>query len=439
MELAVIGINFRTAPLEVRERFSFPAAAAQAALVRLQAALPGHEQVLLSTCNRTELIVAVLRGSLDVDAVTRLFLGDGSPLPSGLAEHVFVKRGQEAIEHVMSVATSLDSLVVGETEILGQVKQAYCLAVEAKATGKVLNSLLQQVLRVAKRVRAETGLSEGRVSVGSISVELAGKVFSDLCSKTVIIIGAGKIGEQVLKCLLAKGVTECYVVNRSVERAILMADRYGTIAVPYEKLEEQLPRADIVISSTSAPQCIVGATAVRAAMKKRHNRPVLMVDLAVPRDIEEEVGTIDNVYLYNIDDLEHIAGENLAKRGEAVGAARAIIQAEAGELTAAFRADSLGLGAIMTQLDRSIAEIEEAELARGFAKERVAPLGDACDACREEICQMLHRALAKMAAGPRKALHRAAREGRLEELASLMEQMYGAERADSTDESEEEV
>ena len=437
MELAVIGINFRTAPLRIREAVSYSATAALSTLGGLRAEFPGQEFVLLSTCNRTELYVGVECGALDTTGAMHRFLAAGSPLPADLAEHVYVKRNREAVEHLLTVATSLDSLVVGETEILGQVKQAYSLATEAGTTGKVLNSLMQHVLRVGKRVRCETGLSEGRVSVGSISVDLAGKVFGDLASKSVMLVGAGKIGEQTLKALLAKGVTECYVVNRSNERAALMAGRYGVIAVPLERMESLLPRADIVVTSTSSSQRVVLTALVRAAMKQRHGRPVLMVDLGVPRNIEEGVGRIDNVYLYNLDDLEHIAAENRAKRSGEMGAAWAIIHAEAENLTTALRAQGEGLGAAMARLDRSIAQIEQAELARALAKQRVAPLDDACTQCREEICHMLHRALSKMAAGPRKALHRAARDGRLEEVARLIEQMYGEDPSEPGDEPEE--
>jgi glutamyl-tRNA reductase len=426
MALVALGITFRNAPLALRERWSFSATQARAALDRLRQTLPGLELMLLSTCNRTELYAAATdAGLLESEALASALVSAEADPEGEFRGHLYVQRDREAMAHLMAVATGLDSLVVGETEILGQVKQAYQLALDAGTAGRHLNTLAQQVFRVAKRVRNETELARGHVSVGSVAVQLSGKVFDDLGKKTVLIIGAGKIGELAMRALVAKGVKGTYVLNRSQERARAIAEEYHGIALPLERLPDFLPQADIVISSTSAPGCILDVAAVRTAMATRHGRPMLLVDLAVPRDIAAEVGGIDNVYLYNLDDLEDIANQNLAKRQGALEGARRIVQEEVAAVADAMQADALGIGAVMRRLDDTAAEIREAELARVFAKDKVAPLGPACDACRDEICIMLQRALAKMVAGPKKALAEAARSGDFEEFVRVAARLYG--------------
>jgi len=425
MNLVAIGINFRTAPLELRERLAFPASEVPRTLLRLRDELPETELMLLSTCNRTELYAAA--PETDHDTLIQALLGDGDGKGAGLDELFYVKHGQDAVEHLMEVAISLDSLVVGETEILGQVKQAYRLAVDTGTTSRALNTLLQQVFRVAKRVRTETEISRGRVSVGSIAIDLAEKVFDDIATKTVMVVGAGEIGEQTVKSLVERGVTEVLVVNRSRERAQAIAEAYDGRAVRLERLGDFLPRADMVVCSTSAPGCVVSADAVREAVRARHSRPMLLVDLAVPRDVEEEVGKIENVYLYDIDDLQGISNVNLMKRKEAVTEAKKIVAEEASVVTASFRTQTVGVGAFMMKLDQKMARIKEDEITRAFAKDKVAPLEDTCDECRDEICTMLHRALSKMAAGPKKALHQAAKNDNWEEFAKVAATLFDLE------------
>lgn len=436
MNLVAIGINFKTAPLELRERISYSGDEAKKALLALKSRFADNEFFLLSTCNRTELYVAG-RSGLDAEELARSFLSNGRALDAGVHKHLYFKESEEAMEHLLTVAASLDSLVVGETEILGQVKQAYEMAREAGTAGKILNVLLQQVFRVSKRVRTETALSLGRVSVGSIAVDLAARVFDDLASKVVMIVGAGKVGEQTIKTLVAKGVKESYVVNRSLTRGRAIADRYGSIALPFDQLPEFLARAAIVVSSTSAPHCVIRADMVRDAMRLRRARPMLLIDLAVPRDIDDSVGDIDDVYLYNIDDLQGISSDNLASRRDAMEHARQIIREEAAAVAARAQAQAVGIAELMRKLDSTVAEIKEAEVTRVFAKESVAPLGEACDRCRDEICNMLHRALSKMAAGPKKALHQAARDGRWDELAQFAAEMYGIEEPSDSEQSQD--
>jgi glutamyl-tRNA reductase len=433
MDLLAVGANFRTSPLRLRERLSFPAARVPEVLRRLQADLPDSELLLLSTCNRTEVYAAgpaAAAGGEPLIAALLRHAGEADPEMSRL---FYVKHGLQAIEHLMTVATSLDSLVVGETEILGQVKQAFQAATDAGTVGRALSALLQQVFRVAKRVRSETEICRGRVSVGSVAVDLAGKVFGDLSAKTVLVVGTGKIGEQTLRSLTERGVRETCVLNRSIEHSRAVADRYGGIAIEFDRLEDFLPKADIVISATNAPHYVIRADVVRAGARVRHDRPWLLIDLAVPRDIDPAAGDVPNVYLYNVDDLQGITSQNLARRQDALELAQDIIREEAAEVLANFRAESLGLAIFMRHLDEAMAEIEQTELTRAFAKGKVAPLGLECQQCRDEIRVMLHRALAKMAAGPKGALNEAARNGNWDIYSRVAARMYGVETQPTND------
>ena len=269
----------------------------------------------------------------------------------------------------------------------------------------------------------QTDIARGRVSVGSVAVELAEKVFNDLSSKTAMIVGAGEVSEQTLKSLVDRGVREALVLNRSVERGRALADRYGGTAIPFDRLEEYLARADIVISSTGAPHCIIHADAVRRAVLNRHQRPVFLIDLAVPRDVEPAVGDLENVYLYDIDDLQKAADENLALRHAAVDKARQIVDEEVKDAAILFRAESLG--AVMRKIDEKAQRIADSEFRRAFAKPGVAAIPGTCDHCREEVRNMLRRAMSKMTAESKKALNEAAKDERWDEYAKIVERLLG--------------
>src|ERR1035437_2130206 len=261
MSLSVLGINFRTAPVELRERASFTAADVPAVLSRLGAEFPGAEAVLLSTCNRTELYAAGIDVEANKGTLIRMLLRGAAPQEFAAAEkHFYVKKDLIVAQHLLAVVAGLDSMVVGETEILGQVKQAYLLAEQAQTSGKTLDPLFQNAFRIAKRVHTETDLCRGRVSVSSIAVEFAEKVFEDLGSKTVMIVGAGETAELALKSLIERGAKNVLVLNRSLDRALALAERHGGRAIPYDLLDDYLSRVDLVISSTSAPHCVVHET-----------------------------------------------------------------------------------------------------------------------------------------------------------------------------------
>ena len=434
MDLVVTGVNFRSAPLVLRERLSFRADDIPATLQRMSRDLPHSELALLSTCNRTELYVTGPDAELEQSRLVRVLLADGGSEPGAEELHRFYRKEHDAAAaHLMAVASSLDSMVVGETEILGQAKEAYRLAVAAETVGKTLNAVFQHAFRVAKRVRSETAIAAGRVSVASIAIDLAERVFDDLTTKTALIVGAGDVGEQTMGALTEKGVRQTFVLNRSVERGRALADRYGATAVPFQRLNDYLLRADVVVSTTASPHTVISADAVRNAGAARHGRPILLIDLAVPRDIEQGVVELDNVYLYNIDDLQSIADENLARCQEAVVKAMQIISAEAEAVAATYRASVLGIGELMEKLDRAANQIRQAEMARAFAKEKVAPRGEACTDCQHEMDIMLHRVLAKVMAAPKRALNEAARNGSWEDYSKVAEHLLGLQDTDNED------
>jgi glutamyl-tRNA reductase len=429
MTTAVIGISFRTAPIELREQAAFRSDDVPAALQRLRAAFPGAELVLVSTCNRTELYTA----GIDADAhkrqlVAALLKEDAGVLCADTEQHFYVKRDLEAAEHLLAVASSLDAMVVGETEILGQVKQALLLAEEAQTTGKVLQPLFQNAFRAAKRVHSETDICRGRVSVSSLAVEFAEKVFEDLSAKTVMIVGAGETAELALKSLMDRGARDVMVLNRSAERGQALAARCGGRAIQFDLLDDYLPRADIVVSSTSAPHLVIHAASVQRAIAIRHGRPMLLVDIAVPRDIDPAAGQIKDVYLYSIDDLQRIAESNLAKRRAAVDQAWKIVREGTAEVAALYEGG--GLRTLLQKFDVHGREICETALQRALAKEKLASLPEPS---REEIRALAQKIVNKMLAEPREALKRAARNGEWEQYARVVNDLFGFDRKGPAD------
>lgn len=330
--VTVIGINHRTAPLAVRERAAIQVDDIVDRMQRLRLLLPGGECVLLSTCNRTEAYLTGLRTTTDEQAVTALLFHALSA--DERAQHGYVNRGAAAVRHIFTVAAGLDSMVVGETEILGQVKQAFARATEVGTVGRVFHPLFRDAFRTAKRVHSETTLCRGRVSVSSLAVQIAETMFRDLPSRCVMVIGAGDAAEGALKSLVERGVRDVLVVNRSAARLTALTQRFGARAIPLDTIAEHLPHADIVLSSTSAPHLILSDHTVRRAMDQRHERPLLLVDLAVPRDIAREAGEIAGVHLHDIDALQKIADANKANRGQAVKEAQAIVRASSAETLA---------------------------------------------------------------------------------------------------------
>ncbi len=309
MEIVVLGLNHKTAPVEVREKLAIPASKAGDLLRTLAGKRIFDERLLLSTCNRTE-IYGVGTG---VDSIRRAkeFLSEYSNTDLSLFEDkLYVLRQPESVAHLFSVAAGLDSMVLGETEITGQVKDAYLSALENRQTGKVLNALFQRSLKVAKEVRTQTGIGSGRVSVASVAVDLAGKIFESLDGSRVLVLGTGEMATQVTRAMISKGAKPMIVSSRHHDRAVEMAAELGGEAVAFDDFELRITEADVLVASTAAPRAIVHEAQVKSWMKARHERPLFIVDVAVPRNVEAAVDKIDNVYLYNIDDLHGITDKN---------------------------------------------------------------------------------------------------------------------------------
>jgi glutamyl-tRNA reductase len=332
MEIVVIGISHHTAPVEVRERYSIGESAVPAALEQSLLIEGVKEAVILSTCNRMEIYAAV-----EIDprlAIRRLkeFVADFKAAPEGVADKFYECTHPQSLEHLFKVASGLDSMVLGETEILGQIKQAYQLALEGRHTGKVLNKAFQTSFNVAKKIRTETNIQRGSVSVASVAVELAQKIFEALDQHHVMVIGAGDTSEKTARALLSRGARSVMVSNRSFERAEALAGELGGRAVHFDDWPTEFASVDIVISSTSAPHYLITRKTLEPLLAQRAGRKLLLIDIAVPRDIEPEINFMDDVYVYNVDDLQSIADEYLKLRQEELTDCERIIVDKAREL-----------------------------------------------------------------------------------------------------------
>jgi glutamyl-tRNA reductase len=315
MSVLVIGLSHHTAAVNVRERFAVAEAQVPAVLQQLREAGLVTELVVLSTCNRVELYAVTPSPPAEAFSALKRFMEErsgGQPVAEGL----YMLKEPESLEHLFKVACGLDSMVLGETEILGQLKAAYELARQHKHTGGRLNKAFQRAFNVAKQVRTETNIQRGSISVASVAVELAGHIFSSLAGRQVMVIGAGDTGEKTARALLSRGATGIVVTNRSFDRAQALAAALGGRAVPFDAWATEFAAIDIVISSTSAPHYILGRTELAPLMALRDGRPLLLIDIAVPRDIDPEVNSMEDVFLYNIDDLQAIADGYLRQRQE---------------------------------------------------------------------------------------------------------------------------
>ncbi|MGL5019938.1 MAG: glutamyl-tRNA reductase [Luteolibacter sp.] len=313
MELLCLGLNHRTAPVEVRERFAVGITKLGEASSELVALAEASEGVVISTCNRTEFYLAAADAQTAFELIeTRL--AEKICLDSSVAAHFYRKEKNEAAKHLCRVVSGLDSMMLGETEIFGQVKQAYGSALEAGATGSILNKVFQRAFGIGKKVRTETSIQEGSTSVGNVAVDLAEKIFGHLKNSEVMILGAGEMSRITAQSLVSRGAKSIFVANRSYDRALELATEMGGSAVRFDDWQSVLTRVDVVISSTGAPHAIVQRADVEQARRARKYRPLFFIDIAVPRDIDPSVGEIEEVYLYDIDTLEQLAEEARGRR-----------------------------------------------------------------------------------------------------------------------------
>jgi glutamyl-tRNA reductase len=313
----------------MRERFAFAEAAIPPALARLRASGWVQEAVILSTCNRVEIYAATGRGEAETLVEVQQFLLDCHQYREPLNGEVYALGEREGVEHLFKVACGLDSMVLGETEILGQLKKAYELAFQHRHTGSQLNKAFQKAFNVAKQIRTETNIQRGSISVASVAAELAERIFSDLAHRGVLILGAGDTSEKAARALRSRGAGQMLVSNRSPERAAALAAELGGRAVAFAEWDREFEAIDVVISSTAAPHFILDGRKLEPLMPRRANRPLLLIDLAVPRDIDPAVNLLENVYLYNIDDLQGIAEDYLKQRQEEISRCEAIIREKA--------------------------------------------------------------------------------------------------------------
>ena len=314
VNLILVGVNHKTTPVEIREKLAFTKGKIEESVDRLFNFPDIIEHTILSTCNRVEIYARANCQDSAIKAIKQFICDFHEVSPVELEDHFYSYRNEEAVEHLFRVSSSLDSMILGEAQILGQVKDAYSLAKDLRSTGLVLNQLFEKAFSIAKKVREETGIAERSVSISSAAVELAQKIFDDLENRTVMLVGTGEMAELAAKHLISYGVKTVYVTSRTYDRAANLARTLNGSALDFEAFENELHRADIVITSTSAPNFIIKKEMVEKAIHERKNKPIFFIDIAVPRDIEPDVNDLENIYLYDIDDLQVVVSANIKER-----------------------------------------------------------------------------------------------------------------------------
>jgi len=406
MNLQVVGCSHRNASIAVRERLAFSPEQTRSALARFRSEFPEVEAVLLSTCNRIELYTASENAEgPGVDLLAEFLARFHGWEPGALRPLLCRREAEEAIRHLFTVSSSLDSMVVGEPQILFQVKQAYQWAVEGQTAGPLLHTAFQAALRVARRVAGETTIQQRRVSIPSVAVtDFAHQIFERFDDKNVLVLGAGEMAEETLRYLRDEGACDVTIVNRSAERANELARRTGGRTLPWDALTEALAAADVVISTTGAEQPVVGLDRFLAVEAARQRRPLFVLDLAVPRDFEPAVGDRPDVYLYSIDDLKQVCERNRADRDKELPTARKIVDEE----TVRFLADwhHRTTGPVLRQLRRDWERSKEEELRRLLNK-----LPGLDERSREEIRQSFDRLVNKLLHPPMESLRDESRHG----------------------------
>ncbi|HEX9117350.1 MAG TPA: glutamyl-tRNA reductase [Anaerolineae bacterium] len=359
MNFQLIGVNHKTAPVEVRERLALPESRLPEAC-RKMIEHPGIEEgMILSTCNRVELLAKTQNGSADLRGFIRNYFQVD---PADFDQHFYEYRSNDAVRHVFRVTSSLDSMVVGEPQILGQVKEAYALARAVGAVQSQLDSLLTRAFAVAKRVRSETAVGSSSVSIASVAVELAKKIFGSMQGKHVLLVGAGKMSELAARHLLAHGAGTIFVANRTYDRAVKLAEKFQGEVISFDKLYDSCDRADIVITSTGAPHAVFRREHAERFMVRRRNRPMFFIDIAVPRDVEADVNKVDGVFVYDIDDLQQAVAAHVADRKKEADRAETIIATEVEKFES--RLQTLDVVPTIVSLQDHLETIRQAEIDR---------------------------------------------------------------------------
>lgn len=393
MKLLLTGVSHNTAPVEVRESLAFRAEDLPRALQDLRSRAGVNEALILSTCNRVEITVTT-EDTIDPQTTVDLFLTDHKPVPAeGIGPHVYRYEGREAIHHLFRVAASLDSMVVGEPQILGQLKVAYTAAKDAGAVCGWLDGLLTRAFGVAKRVRSETGIGQMAVSVSYAAVELARKIFGSLAGRTVMIVGAGKMSELAARHLRRSGASHVFVTNRTHDRAVEMARLFQGTPVEYDRFHATMPEVDILIASCAAPHYILNKEEMQRVIAARRNKPAYLIDLAVPRNIDPSVNDVANVFLYDIDDLQEVVNANLRERMKEAERAETLVSEEVERMMARLKV--VEITPTIVGLQEQLEQIRSAEIEK--ARRRYGPFTPQ----QEEALEAATRAIInKVAHGP---------------------------------------
>lgn len=364
MSIVLVGVNHKTAPVEIRELLAFSEKACAESLRTLVDGDVLREGLIVSTCNRVEILTAV-SGERFREGCERItdFLSLSGSLPRDvLAEHLYSHTEEHAVRHVFRVASSLDSMVVGEPQVLGQVRRAYSIALEAGTAGRVLNRLVHQAFRVAKRVRSETGIAANAVSISYMAVELGKKIFGSLKGQCVLLLGAGEMAELSARHLINAGVSRVLIANRTGESSERLANEFGGEAINFERLTDYLPDADIVVCSTGAGEYVVTAAMAQEALSRRRNRPAFFIDISVPRNVDPVIGQLPNAFVFDIDDLESVVSSNIREREREAERAGLIVESEVMQFQQSLRV--MDIGPTIGALRRRLQDIARSEMTR---------------------------------------------------------------------------
>ncbi|KAA6456182.1 glutamyl-tRNA reductase [Acidobacteria bacterium AB60] len=415
MTLAVLGVNHKTAPIEIRERIAISREQLPD-VTRALADMPGvAECMIVSTCNRVELITALEGKGEGKDADLAGFLCRHFGLdPGALSSHVYEHRDQFAVRHLFRVAASLDSMVVGESQILGQVKEAFALARSTGTIGAQLEHLLQSAFSAAKKVRTETEIGSSSVSIASVAVELARKIFGSLHGRTVFLVGAGKMSELAARHLVQQGAGKILVTNRTLDRAKRMAEPFKGRVIPFEQVYDAAAEADIIVTSTGAPHHIFTREHGQAFLHKRRNRPMFFIDIAVPRDVDPAMNKLEGLFVYDIDDLQQVAAAHMAERSRSASDAEAMIATEVERFHQRQR--TVNVAPAIVALQKQAEELRQAELRRAQAK-----LGSLTPEQLEAVEALTRGLVNKFLHPPMQALKQAARENNGARMEALCE------------------
>ena len=415
-DILLIGLNHKTAPVEVRECIGFAGDETDQALLALHAMEAVQEVMLVSTCNRVEVLLATPAKD-DAARQVIAFLSEMNNIPvDRFEDNLYRHTGDDAVRHIFRVAASLDSMVVGEPQILGQIKEAYRKAAFKKTSGVILNRLLHRTFLVAKRIRSETGIGDHAVSISYAAIELARKIFGDLEGRKVLLIGAGEMAELAVEHLIRNRADEILVANRTFERGVALAQRFDGHAIRFEEIPDALETVDIVISSTGASDIVIRRDQVRRAMRRRRNRPLFFIDIAVPRDIDPDINRLNNIYVYDIDDLKGVIEENIEDRQRAAIKGERIVD----EAVIRFRQwyENLDVVPTIVGLRRKFEEVIRAEVGR------TCPGGDARGVAPDALDKMVNALVNKILHDPTTILKREEGHGDKAQLLAAVRKLF---------------